>query len=203
MDDLKGAPDLEQCGSSVLGRVQERQYVAEFLGAADLDERGVILEGEIGIGKSTLLRWACQQARVAGYVVLTADLVDLELPREYSCIAQLLEKVGPEPLQELAKPLRRVIHDAVLGDVSGSPVDARTVATAVLTICQGLTSKGPLLLSIDDLPYMDISSQRVLSSVMRRAGDMPIKLLTTLRTHWDRSRFRDRWPSTLAIVSAE
>jgi len=56
---------------------------------------------------------------------------------------------------------------------------------SVLTICQGLTSKGPLLLSIDDLPYMDISSQRVLSSVMRRAGDMPIKLLTTLRTHWD------------------
>jgi len=46
----------------VLGRVHERQHVEEFLGAADPDERGVILEGEIGIGKSTLLRWACQQA---------------------------------------------------------------------------------------------------------------------------------------------
>ena len=185
MGDLKPACELDRYDSSVLGRIEERQHFAEFLGAADLDDRGVILEGEIGIGKSTLLRWACQQAQAAGYVVLTADLVDLELPREYSCIAQLLEKVGPEPFRELTEPLRRVIRDAVLGDVSGFPVDARTVATAVLTICQALTSKGPLLLSIDDLPYMDISSQRVLSSVMRRAGNMPIKLLTTLRTHWD------------------
>ena len=185
MVELKRAFDLEQYGSSVLGRVRERQHVGKFLSAADTDERGLILEGEIGIGKSTLLEWACEQASAAGYIVLTADLVDLELPREYDCIAQLLGKVGPEPLQELAEPHRRVIYDAVLGDLSGFPVDGRTVATAVLTICRALTSKGPLLLSIDDLPYMDISSQRVLSSVMRRAGDMPIKLLTTLRTHWD------------------
>ncbi len=53
---------------------------------------------------------------------------------------------------------------------------------------RSLADASPVVLAIDDLPWLDPPSARILEFVMRRTGDAPIGLVGTVRTAWESHR---------------
>jgi DNA-binding CsgD family transcriptional regulator len=168
-----------------VARGPESDEVERYLDALPEGSRCLLLEGEVGIGKTTLLNWARTRAVERGHMVLSATPVELEVPWEFAALADLLAMVPRTAIEGLPDPQRRAIAVAVFRDEpSDGPVDGRTLATAVLRTLRALASDAPVVLAVDDLQWLDVPSARVLSYVLRRAGDAAIGLLGAVRVNW-------------------
>ncbi len=173
----------------LIGRIEESAKIDRFFEVLPDGSRCLLLLGELGIGKTALLNWGRTRATTCGYRVLSASPVESEVPLEFAALADLLEKVPPAIVEELPDPQRRAVAVAVFrNELADQPVDPRTLATAVLGTFRRLVADTPLVLAIDDLPWLDLPSARVLSYVLRRAGDIPLGLVGTVRTEWSGDR---------------
>src|SRR5215470_18058879 len=80
---------------------------------------------------------------------------------------------------------RRAVRQAVLrAEPLQQSADPRTTATAVLTLLRCLAERHPVAVLIDDLPWLDAPSARVLSFALRRLRHEPVGLLAVARTDW-------------------
>ena len=169
----------------LVGREAELASLEAFLRHLAEGSRCLLLEGEMGIGKTTLLRWLTAEAARQSCRVLSTSAIEAELPWEFSALADLFEDVPPQTVERLPAVQRSAVGIAVYRDEPAmEPVDGLTLATAVLTVFRELASDSPLLVAIDDLPLIDRSSARVLEFVLHRAGSAPIGLIGTVRTEW-------------------
>lgn len=133
--------------------------VASFLGRARQNSRVMLVEGEIGIGKTSVLTAAQEAARERDWLVLNANPAELEMPLEYTGIADLLDPLPGSLADALPAPQRRAIRVALLREEAPEPsVDLRTVATAAVTILRRVADSQPVLMIVDDLHWLDLSS---------------------------------------------
>ena len=65
---------------------------------------------------------------------------------------------------------------------SGGNVDPRTVGTGVLETLRLAAERRPVVLVIDDLPWLDAASSDALEFALRRLGDRAVALIATIRT---------------------
>ena len=145
----------------------------------------MLLEGEIGIGKTSVLAAAQEAARERGCLVLTANPAELEMPLEYTGIADLLDPLPGSLTDALPVPQRRAIRVALLREEAPEPpVDLRTVATAAVSMLRRAADSQPVLMIVDDLHWLDLSSARVLAFVLRRLPPAPVSFLASVRTGW-------------------
>ena len=77
-----------------IGRDAEAAKIGRFLRELSAGPRVLLIEGEAGIGKTTLLRQADDAAVQHGITVLTANPVESEVPLEFAGLADFLEH-GP------------------------------------------------------------------------------------------------------------
>ena len=141
----------------------------------------VALEGEAGIGKSTLWREAVEAARARDLRVLTARAAEAERTFAHAGLGDLLDGLLPETLPRLTPPQRRALEAALLvGDDAGAPADPRALGVAVLSTLEALAENG-LVLAIDDLQWLDAPSARALAFAVRRLSEQPVLLLWTRR----------------------
>ena len=84
----------------------------------------------------------------------------------------------------------------LLADAADFPPGYRVVGVAVLGVLRTLARAGPLVLAIDDIQWLDVSSRKVLSFAVRRLSQEPIRLLASYRTSLNGSggHRRDRRP---------
>jgi hypothetical protein len=149
----------------------------------------MLVEGEVGIGKTSILAAARDAACARGWRVLAANPAELEMPLEYTGIADLLEPLPVSLTDSLPAPQRRAIRVALLREEAPEPpVDLRTIATAAVTILRRLADAQPVLLVIDDLHWLDLASARVLAFVLRRLPPASVSLLASVRTDWAHGR---------------
>ena len=71
---------------SGLGRPAERGALVDFLTAAQSGPAGLVIEGEAGIGKTTLWLDALEQARTRGFRVLSAQVGEAETVLAYAAV---------------------------------------------------------------------------------------------------------------------
>ena len=83
--------------------------------AAGAGPTAVALEGEAGIGKSTLWREAVAAARARELRVLTARAAETECNFAYAGLGDLLDGLLPEVLPALTPPQRRALEVTLLG----------------------------------------------------------------------------------------
>ena len=169
----------------LVSRDAEIARISRFLGELPRGSRVLLIEGEAGIGKTTVLKEGQNAAARLGVLVLSAYPVESEVPLEFAALADLLEKVPADLVDGLPEPQRQAVRQAVLRtEPPQQPANPRTVATAVLTLLRGLARRQPVAVVVDDLPWLDAPSARALSFALRRLRLEPVGLLAAVRTNW-------------------
>src|SRR4029078_3936454 len=97
----------------VVSRPLEIRAVSEFLRSAAHQPAALVVEGEPGIGKTTLWLSAAEQARASGYQVFTARVGPAEAMLAYAAAPALLRDVDGALLDELPD-VQRIAVDRVL-----------------------------------------------------------------------------------------
>jgi ATP/maltotriose-dependent transcriptional regulator MalT len=170
--------------SVVVGRERELAALEAFLTAAASGPASLLLEGEPGIGKTTLWRIAGARARERGYRVLSADPAEVERDLAFAALADLLRDVQAE-LAELPEPLRHGLEVALLRVAPGRRSrDQLSVGAGLLALLHLLAAASPVLVAVDDLAWLDEPSAKALSFAVRRLVLEPVGVLTTMRSGW-------------------
>jgi predicted ATPase len=150
---------------SVGNRSVENRAVADFLIAAGVQPSVLVIEGEAGIGKTTLWLAAIEQARERGFRVLSARAGQAESILAYAAVADLLGDVESAVLTALPDVQRVALERVLLrANGSGPATDQRVVAAAFLSVVEGLAVDTPVLVAIDDVQWLDSSSKNVVAS---------------------------------------
>ena len=169
--------------AEIIGRDAELSVVQAFLDRPADGVRALILEGEAGVGKSTLWQAGVAAARERSFRVLTSRPAEAERTLAYVVLGDLFADADPQVLAALSAPRRRAFDAALLQEEPDLAVDPRALGVAILTLLPMLADRGPLVLAIDDLQWMDTSSAATLRFALRRLLRQPILLLLSRRFH--------------------
>jgi DNA-binding CsgD family transcriptional regulator len=164
----------------VVGREQELRLLWDFAGGDGT--RVVLLEGDAGIGKTTLMREAIAAASGAGARVLAARPAAAEAGLAFSGLGDLLADVLEEIVTDLPPPQAAALEIALLRrEAGGRSVDLRTVSAGVLTALRALAERDAVVVAVDDLQWLDRETVAALAFAIRRLGDERVRLLASLR----------------------
>ncbi|MDN5861396.1 MAG: AAA family ATPase, partial [Pseudonocardia sp.] len=166
-----------------IGRDAELATVNRFLDAVADGPSALLVEGVAGIGKTTLWRAAVTTARARGYQVLAATAVDTEADLPFVGLRDLAAPVAADTAAGLPEVQQAALSRALLSSgESGGPADLHAVCAAALGVVRVLSRSVPLVVAIDDVTWMDRSSQRVLRYVGRRLNDERMGILLARRS---------------------
>jgi DNA-binding CsgD family transcriptional regulator len=162
---------------AVFGREHELDRAEMFLSSAQQGFSVLRLDGEPGIGKTTVWREVERRARCSGFRVLSCQPAEAETKLALSSLADLMEPIGSEVFASLPQPQRLALEVALLRvEPPATGPTPRALATAVRSLLANLSAEGPLLVAIDDVQWLDPSSAAVLQFALRR--------LTAARLGW-------------------
>jgi ATP/maltotriose-dependent transcriptional regulator MalT len=165
-----------------MGREAEVAVLADFLADGQFTPQVLVLDGEPGIGKTTLFEAAVAEARERGFAVFSCRPAGAETAFSFAALADLLNPVLPEGLDRLPPPQRRALAAALLlEEVDGSAPDERAIAFAVVQLLREHVG-GPLLVGVDDVQWLDAASAAVLSFALRRFAAAPAAILVARRS---------------------
>jgi DNA-binding CsgD family transcriptional regulator len=165
----------------VHGRAAELALIKSFLDELTARPVALLLEGPAGIGKTTLWFAGIDTARERGWWVLTCRPVQSETALSFSALGDLLELVPDEAFAGLPGPQRQALDVALLRAEPGpEPPDQRTVAVALLGVIRALADTAPVVIGVDDLPWLDRASAAALEYALRRLSAEPAGLLATV-----------------------
>ena len=167
--------------AGVIGREDELAAVRAF--ATSL--RGgsaLLIEGEAGIGKTTLWRAGVEMARGHELRVLAATPSAAESGLSFAAVGDLLEPVLDTVLPRLPAPQRHALEFALLlAEARGAVPDQRAVAVALLGALRALAGRGGVLVAVDDVQWLDPASAAALAFALRRVRDQPVAFLLAER----------------------
>jgi DNA-binding CsgD family transcriptional regulator len=159
-----------------IGRDQECRLLDATLVALPRQATALMLWGEPGVGKTTLLDYL---ARRASGRVLRVRGVESEAVLPYATLADLLI-----PLRRHFPGLPPVQRDELEGALALSDRDAShpyAVCAAALYVLATASETAPLVVLVDDLHWVDQPSQQALLFVARRLGSERLALIMTAR----------------------
>jgi DNA-binding CsgD family transcriptional regulator len=160
---------------TIVGRDAELLRIHAFF-----DEGGaLLLEGEPGIGKTTLWRAALDRAPAESYRILEARPSESEARLSYAALADLLSNALDDVSAHLRDPQLRALEVALLRSSEGK-ADPRTIATGLLSVIEALAAESGVLIAVDDVQWLDPPSARALAFAARRLPSRA-RLLATRR----------------------
>jgi DNA-binding CsgD family transcriptional regulator len=164
----------------LLGREEVLHRLLGVLDRVEHEGTAVGLTGEPGIGKSLLQAHVADHARTAGFAVLSARGSQRETHLPYANLHQLLGPVLAN-LDELPARQRDSLL-ACFGAVEVEEVNPFFTSLAVLELIVRAASEAPLLLTLDDLHWMDQPTLDTLAFVARRIETERVVVLCTSRS---------------------
>ncbi len=174
-----GSANSGEAPTVLLGRRNEREILDGVLnGARSGHGRSIVIRGDPGIGKSTLLDYAIDSA--TGFQVLRAVGNESEKEFPFAAAHQLCTP-SLATLEELSASQRDVLQVA-FGNVAGPAPDRLSVGLALLGLLSQLASKNSVLCIIDDAQWLDRDSVQAFAIVARRIESERIAFLFGART---------------------
>ena len=172
----------------LIGRDREIEYLGSFVDRAAREGDALLLFGEAGVGKSVLLEVAAGHAATLGALVLRASGVEFEAGVSFAGLNQLLyplfDDMGGLP------PAHAAALRVSLGLYDGPRADQLVASNAALGLLLQAARDRPVLAVVDDLPWIDRASARVLGFIARRVTGTSVGFLASLRK--DSETFFDR-----------
>src|SRR3954469_4754041 len=166
--------------ADVVGRTAELAAIDELLDSLVDGPSALVLEGGTGVGKSTLLQAAIEEARRREATVLLSVATPADASLPYHALANLFETVDREALETLPPPQRDAFDQALLQ--GSAEADPRAVATAVLALLEEMGEEELVLVAIDGMEWLHAHTARVVEFCARRLTG-PIGLIGTRRAN--------------------
>lgn len=163
----------------MIGRQLEVGAVERFVAGAE--GRLLALEGEPGIGKSTLWAHGVALAAEHSVSVFQSRASEAETGLSFAAITDLLDDVLDDILPALAPPRARALETALLRTDEGEGADALAIALGVVDALAALSANAPVLVAIDDWQWLDSSSSLALGFAARRLMGSEVRFLFTAR----------------------
>ena len=170
----------------LFGREPELGRLTALIEQIDEQGKALVVRGEAGIGKSTLLAELARNARCRGLCVVTAAGVESEAGLSFSGLHSLLTP-ALGGLERLPDPQRHAIS-AAFGMVAGPAPDRFLIALAALELLTDLAAESPVLAIVEEAHWLDPASADSLSFLARRVDHDPVVLLFAVRDGME-SRF--------------
>ncbi|TQE30833.1 helix-turn-helix transcriptional regulator [Streptomyces ipomoeae] len=167
---------------ALVGRERERRLMDDLLVAGGAGGAALLLWGEPGIGKTALLDYAAQRAAAgtsgaAPATVLRARGIETETVLPFATLGDLLMPHS-SLFRELPGAQRAALESclALSGDSAGPPGNPYAACMGALNVLAALGDERPVVVLVDDLHWVDPSSQRVLLFVARRLSSERVAL---------------------------
>jgi len=167
--------------AAVVGRERGIAVVSAFLDLVPRGPGALLVVGEAGIGKSAVWFESVRLAGAGGYRVLRGRPAQSEARLSYAALADVAGPACDEVRARLPQPQEVALAATLLRVASSEPADPRTVATAVVGVVSGLVRGQPVLVAIDDVPWVDLASWRAVEFAVRRLPAQ-LRLLVTRRS---------------------
>lgn len=165
----------------MVGREEELEAVERFV-ARRGGPGALTIEGEPGIGKTTLWRAGLGRAQLLAMRVLDARPVQAEAELAYAGLEALLGDVIDDLLHGLPAPQRAALEVALVRtEPGGRGPEARAVASATLSVLRRLAEPEPVLIAIDDWQWLDEATSRVLAIALSRLRAEQVLVLAASR----------------------
>lgn len=151
----------------LLERATELAAIDRALEAAQAGStQTVVVRGEPGIGKSSLLAAAAERATASGFEVRRATFTVVSPQTSNGLLWELFgaEALGDEPAPVFDGPAG-MLREVLRGERTAEPV---ALAYAAQWALSGLDEERPLLLVVDDVQWGDPASVRLLTTVLTR-----------------------------------
>ncbi|MDX6476591.1 MAG: hypothetical protein QOH95_2102, partial [Gaiellaceae bacterium] len=164
----------------ILGRDRERHELDAALAGARLSQSAVVVvTGEIGIGKTTLLEHAAEGARAAGMRVLRARGIESEARVPFAGLLELL-RPALAALDRIPEPQAAALA-AALALRPASAQDRFAIGAATLSLLAAHAEDTPVAALVDDAHWLDGSSADALLFAVRRLVADPIAVVIAVR----------------------
>ncbi|MFI1734753.1 AAA family ATPase [Streptomyces acidicola] len=199
--------------TGLVGRERERRLVDDLLVAGGAAGASLLLWGEPGIGKTALLDYAAEQAEQveqtgqaeqragragahARRTVLRARGIETETVLPFATLGDLLVPYSPY-FRELPGAQRTALESSLAlgGDPAEAPSNPYAACMGALNVLAALGDERPVVVLVDDLHWVDPSSQRVLLFIARRLSSERVALALCSREDHGESGTRRSIPA--------
>jgi len=165
----------------IVSREAELRRLDDLLAALLRGEgSALVVHGEAGIGKTTLLEALVERSADA-VTVVRVDGAETEVELAFAALADLLSPVLGQldalPVQQAAA----LTGALALGP--SAPGDRLAVCVAALGVLRAAARHRPVLAVVDDVQWVDESSRECIEYVARRAGG-PLAVVLAARDPW-------------------
>jgi DNA-binding CsgD family transcriptional regulator len=167
---------------NVIGRRREKDRVDRFLDLLSGGPAALVLEGDSGIGKTTVWRAAVDEARRRSYRLLICRASEAEGALSFLGLGDVLETVSDDTLELLPEPQRLALESALLRSAGRGPPDRVSVARGTLSLLRASAAEVPTVVAIDDAQWLDPPSADVVRFVGHRLTDERLGFLVAVRT---------------------
>jgi DNA-binding CsgD family transcriptional regulator len=165
---------------AIFGRAPELERLDHLFKTAHVRGKALVVVGDAGIGKSTLLRAAVERANDTGFCVLTTTGVEAETDLPYAGLHEVLRPVhyATSGLPEA----QRAALSTAFGIEMGTTPEPFFVALAALNLLADVAAAQPVLVAVDDVQWLDGPSHDALAFIARRVSNDPIVVIGTFRS---------------------
>jgi DNA-binding CsgD family transcriptional regulator len=179
---------VAETGAELVGRDAELSLIESWLVGAERGELAgrepvLTVEGDPGIGKTTVWAEAISRAGSRGWTVLACRPRPSDVGRSHLGLTDLLRPVTDEAIRELPPPQRRALLVATFRDEPGpEALDPLAVGIGLAGLLGAeAAARGPLLFAVDDLQWLDRASASALAFALSRVSGQPVRCLATVR----------------------
>ncbi|GAA2785546.1 AAA family ATPase [Crossiella cryophila] len=170
----------------LVGRQSEVDELVTLVTAGgDREQSSALLDGPMGIGKTSVLAEVGRRAAAAGVTVLKAHADRLESDFGFGVVRQLLERrvLADPALVEGSTAATAELFRAQTrtGAEPACPAEAAAVLHGLYWLTVRLTETAPVLFLLDDIQWIDQPSLRWLGYLLRRIEDLPVTVLAARR----------------------
>jgi DNA-binding CsgD family transcriptional regulator len=155
--------------TGIVGRDAELDVLRNFVSSVAVGASSLVLEGEAGVGKTTLWEVGAAEAEARGFRVLAARPAESETALSFSGLGDVLDTVLDEALATLPEAQKRALSRALVLDADeGPPPDPHSVGVAFMNALRALAEEGPVVIAVDDVQWLDAASSSALVYAARR-----------------------------------
>ncbi|MFF8882889.1 AAA family ATPase [Streptomyces flaveolus] len=176
--------------SPLAGREPELLVLDRFLTRAGQAGDVLVLSGDLGVGRTALVRAAVGTARRSGFITIEIRGHEAEADVRGAGLAQVLAQLGEPTGQPAGSGQGDGFATRIVAAAQGPEAAGLTLLDALTAACD---DGRPLLLALDDAQWFDTGSIDALIFAMRRMADRPVGLLMSTRSD-DRRAFTAQFP---------